>query len=95
MPETLTVAVCLCNEVTFSDFIPPMEILGALNFSDSPMVASMLGVDMPYHLKVDYLAPTMEPVTSFTPPLPRINPTKTYADALATQYDIIWVPAGL
>ncbi|KAF8512311.1 class I glutamine amidotransferase-like protein [Hysterangium stoloniferum] len=95
MPETLTLAVCLCDEVTLSDFIPPMEVLGSLNFADHPAFAAMIG-DVPYRFKIDYLAPAAKPVSPLTPGLPHITPTHTYAEAIekGLQYDVIWVPAG-
>jgi len=95
MPETLTIAVCLCDQVTLADFIPPMEVLGSLNFADQPIFAAMMG-DVPYRFEINYLAPTLKPVSPLTPGLPHITPTHTYAEAIqkGLQYDIIWVPAG-
>ncbi|KAJ7756092.1 class I glutamine amidotransferase-like protein [Mycena maculata] len=96
MPETLNIAVCISNEVTLSDFITPMEILSSINVADHPILGPAMG-DVPYRIKIDYLAPTMEPVVS-TQGLnsPTLNPTLTYGEALATgrQFDILWVPAG-
>ena len=60
------------------------------------MMAAQFG-DVPYRVKFDYLAPTLNPVTSILSPCaPTINPTKTYESATedGTQYDILWVPAG-
>ncbi|KAF7375737.1 DJ-1 protein-PfpI domain-containing protein [Mycena sanguinolenta] len=99
MPETLSVAVCLSTDVTLSDFITPMEILATLNDGIDPSFTSSGGVmaDVPYHVAIDYLAPTMEPVVSVKRSNgPRLLPTLTYADAMAAgkQFDIIWVPAG-
>jgi len=96
MPQTLHVGVCICDGVTLSDFIPPVEILAGLNLADNPMMAVQYG-DVPYRVKFDYLAPTLQPVTSFTSPsAPTVNPTKTYDSALeeGIQYDILWIPAG-
>ncbi|KAF8512312.1 class I glutamine amidotransferase-like protein [Hysterangium stoloniferum] len=95
MPVTLNIAVCICDGVTLSDFIPPMEILGGLNFADNPLFAAEVG-EVPYRVKVDYLAPTLKPVTLITPGMPPFTPTHTYEDAVrnGVQYDIIWVPAG-
>jgi len=95
MVETLSIAVCICDEVTLADFILPMEILGGLNISDIPAMAPLLG-EMPYRVKMDYLAPSMRPVCSLTPGLVTVNPTITYAEAIekGIRYDIIWVPAG-
>ena len=99
MPQTLTVAVCICNEVTFSDFIPPMEILSYLNFGQdaNSLLAAEVG-DVPYHFQIEYLAPTLAPVASMAPAssLPTVNPTNTYGAAMQSgkQYDVIWVPAG-
>ncbi|KAJ7634970.1 class I glutamine amidotransferase-like protein [Roridomyces roridus] len=89
MPQTLTVAVCVSDEVTLSDFVTPMEILGGLNRKN-------MG-EIPYRVQIDYLSPTMDPVVSMTGKLAAtFNPTLTYTDALASgkQFDIIWVPAG-
>ena len=96
MPQTLTVAVCVCNEVTLSDFIPPMEILSFLNLVDfNPRLAAEMG-DVPYRFQIDCLAPTLTPVVALTQSLPTVNPTSTYDAAIRSgkQYDIIWVPAG-
>ncbi|KAF8587522.1 class I glutamine amidotransferase-like protein [Ramaria rubella] len=95
MPQTLAVAVCICDEVTLSDFIPPMEILSFFNLADYPVLPVQLG-DVPYRVKIDYLAPTMNPVVGAGSVSPTVNPTQTYAAALQSgvQYDIIWVPAG-
>ncbi|KAJ7801044.1 class I glutamine amidotransferase-like protein [Mycena olivaceomarginata] len=96
-PETLTVAVCICDGVTLSDFIPNIEILAGLNGADlNPFFAKGLG-EVPFRLKFAYLAPTLAPVVSACgDSAPTVNPTTTYAAALASgeQYDIIWVPAG-
>ncbi|KAJ7343857.1 hypothetical protein DFH08DRAFT_810398 [Mycena albidolilacea] len=96
-PEILTVAVCLCEGVTLSDFIPNIEILAGLNGADlSPVFAKGLG-EIPFRLKFAYLAPTLEPVVSiYGDSAPTVSPTTTFAAALASgeQYDIIWVPAG-
>lgn len=53
---------------------------------------------VPYRVQFDFLAPSMEPVKSFTAPeRVTVNPTQTYAGALAagTRYDVLWVPAGM
>ncbi|KAJ7321819.1 class I glutamine amidotransferase-like protein [Mycena olivaceomarginata] len=95
MPETLSIAVCVSDGVTLSDFITPVEILANLN-SRAEWASSALG-DVPYRVAIDYLSPTMEPVVSVSgPDAPTINPTLTYAGALAAgkQFDILWVPAG-
>ncbi|KAJ7057941.1 class I glutamine amidotransferase-like protein [Mycena amicta] len=103
MPETLSIAVCLSYEVTLSDFIPPMEIIAAVNQADDPLFGAELrgcmpeGEDVPVRFTIDYLAPTMEPVVAFQGLLsPTINPTMTYAGALekGKQFDILWCPAG-
>jgi len=96
MPQTLHIGVCLCDGVTLSDFVPPVEILAGLNLADNPMMAAQLG-DVPYRVKFDYLAPTLQPVTSImNPSTPTVNPTKTYDSAIeeGIQYDILWIPAG-
>ncbi|KAJ7157666.1 class I glutamine amidotransferase-like protein [Mycena crocata] len=96
MTKTLSIAVCVSDEVTLSDFITPIEILSSLNNGDHPV----LGVgmpDVPFRVAIDYLAPTMAPVVSIEGHnAPTFNPTLTYAAALADgkQFDIIWVPAG-
>ena len=71
--------------------------LTGLSFADHPMMADQFG-DVPYRVKFDYLAPTLNPVASLTYPCtPTVNPTKTYESATedGTQYDILWVPAGM
>ncbi|KAF8209297.1 class I glutamine amidotransferase-like protein [Mycena galopus ATCC 62051] len=95
MPETLSVAVCICNGVTLSDFVPNVEILAALNNADHEFFGKAMG-EVPYRLKLEYLAPTMEPVMPVLAGTPTVNPTTTYKAAMGsgTQYDIIWVPAG-
>ncbi|KAF8173771.1 transcriptional regulator [Mycena galopus ATCC 62051] len=94
MPQTLSIAVCISDEVTLSDFITPMEILAGL---DHPGMRAGLDGELPYTMTFDYLAPTLGPVVSVMGSnLPAILPTLTYAAALASgkQFDIIWVPAG-
>jgi len=95
MPELLKVAVCVCQEVTYADFMLPMDLLGTLNWADHPFFSKIFG-EIPYRVKIEYLAPTMEPVISINPELPAIKPTGTYTDAInkKAKYDIIWVPAG-
>ncbi|KAJ6511518.1 class I glutamine amidotransferase-like protein [Mycena vitilis] len=96
MPETLHIAVCISDEVTLSDFITPVEILATLNGADDPVFGPAMG-DVPYRVAIDYVAPTMAPVVPLIGRVgPTLNPTITYADALATgrQFDILWVPAG-
>ncbi|KAJ7798947.1 class I glutamine amidotransferase-like protein [Mycena olivaceomarginata] len=97
MPETLSVAVCISHGVTLSDFVTPMEILSELDPGDEASWSSAIMADIPYRVKIDYLAPTMDPVVAAkgrNPPT--INPTLTYASAMADgkQFDILWVPAG-
>jgi len=98
MPQTLHVGVCICEDVTLSDFIIPVEILASLNSVDDPDKAAQFNIgDVPYRLKFDYLAPKLQPVTSILSPFaPTVNPTKTYesANAEGIQYDVLWVPAG-
>jgi len=95
MPETLTIAVCISEDVTMSDFITPIEIISSLNDADDPIAGAGMG-EVPYRVAVDYLAPTMDPVESRRRKSPTVNPTLTYAEAMASgkQFDIIWVPAG-
>jgi len=96
MPELLKVAVCVCQDVTYADFMLPMDLLGNLNWADDPFVSKIYG-EIPYRVKIEYLAPTMEPVISLNPELPAMIPTRTYTDAInkKEKYDIIWVPAGM
>ncbi|KAJ6597556.1 class I glutamine amidotransferase-like protein [Mycena vulgaris] len=96
MSETLSIAVCISDEVTLSDFITPIEIISGLNDADHPIMGAGLG-EVPYRVTFDYLSPTMDPVVSVKGrSAPTLNPTMTYADALASgkQFDILWVPAG-
>lgn len=96
MPETLSVAVCISDEVTLSDFVTPMEILASMAAADHPVIGVGLG-EVPYRVEIDYLAPTMDPVVSIQGRnAPKFHPTLTYTDALASgkQFDILWVPAG-
>jgi putative intracellular protease/amidase len=96
-PQTLTIAVCISDGVTLSDFITPVEILASLNDADRPRFHAEMG-EVPYRVDIDYLSATMDPVVSLQPRrvLPTLNPTMTYADAMASgkQFDILWVPAG-
>ncbi|KZP28292.1 hypothetical protein FIBSPDRAFT_780042 [Athelia psychrophila] len=63
MPQTLTIAVCICEDVTLSDFIPPVEILAHLNGADHNLLGpDLIGDAVPYRVKIDYLAPTLDPV---------------------------------
>ncbi|KAJ7443927.1 class I glutamine amidotransferase-like protein [Mycena galericulata] len=94
MARSLTVAVCISNEVTLSHFVQPIEILAAMN--DSAAAGSDASSE-PFKVLFDYLAPTMDPVVSVAGPASAtFNPTKTYAEVAASgqQYDILWVPAG-
>jgi len=52
--------------------------------------------DVQYRIKIDYLAPSLQPVVPTTPFMPTINPTQTYDAAIksGTQFDILWIPAG-
>ncbi|KIY68297.1 class I glutamine amidotransferase-like protein [Cylindrobasidium torrendii FP15055 ss-10] len=95
-PTKLSVAFCICNGVTLSDFIPPSEILASLNMADMPIFPAEFKDAMKYRVSFDFLAPTMEAVASVPGLGPRISPTQTYQGALdaGTQYDILWVPAG-
>ncbi|KAJ6622176.1 class I glutamine amidotransferase-like protein [Mycena sp. CBHHK59/15] len=96
MPETLSVAVCISDEVTLSDFIPPIEILSGINDADHPIFGAAMG-EVRYRATFEYLSPTLEPVVSMKGrAAPTINPTMTYADAITSgkQFDILWVPAG-
>jgi putative intracellular protease/amidase len=93
MSSNLTVAVCISDEVTLSDFVQPIEILAAIN--DAPQPGDP--VDVPFKVVFDYVAPTMDPIVSVSGlASATFNPTKTYAEVEASgqQYDIIWVPAG-
>ncbi|KAJ7076463.1 class I glutamine amidotransferase-like protein [Mycena belliarum] len=96
MPQLISIAVCVSDDVTLSDFIPPVDILSSMNSGDHPV----LGVGVPesaYRVTIDYLAPTMAPVVALQGrPAPTFNPTLTYADAMASgkQFDVLWVPAG-
>ncbi|KZP14558.1 class I glutamine amidotransferase-like protein [Athelia psychrophila] len=100
MPQTLTIAVCICEDVTLSDFIPPIEILAHLNGADHNLLGpDLIGDAVPYRVKIDYLAPTLDPVRSTSHVgfvLPTVNPTKTYQAAIqeGIQYDVLWIPAG-
>ncbi|KAJ7054273.1 class I glutamine amidotransferase-like protein [Mycena amicta] len=101
MPETLSIAVCMPDGVTLSDFIPPMEILAMVNLAGHPLKGSGLrdsmGGNLPYRFTIDYLAQSTEPVVPLLGSvLPSIRPTLSYSDALASgrQFDILWVPAG-
>ncbi|KAJ7101192.1 class I glutamine amidotransferase-like protein [Mycena epipterygia] len=96
MPETLSIAVCISEGVTLSDFITPAEILASLNHGDHPAFG-MAGDEIPYRVTIDYLAPTMDPMISDKGrDALTFNPTLTYADTVASgkQFDILWVPGG-
>ncbi|KZP14564.1 class I glutamine amidotransferase-like protein [Athelia psychrophila] len=100
MPQTLTIAVCICEDVTLSDFIPPIDIIAQLNSADHNLLGpDLVGDAVPYRVKVDYLAPTLDPVKSASHVnfvMPTVNPTKTYQAAIqeGIQYDILWIPTG-
>ncbi|KAJ6567030.1 class I glutamine amidotransferase-like protein [Mycena capillaripes] len=96
MPDTLTVAVCICPGVTLSDFVPNVELLAMLNNADHPVFGAALG-EVPCRLKFEYLSTTVDPVAGACgADVLTVNPTGTYAAALASgkQFDILWVPAG-
>ncbi|KAJ6511543.1 class I glutamine amidotransferase-like protein [Mycena vitilis] len=94
----LTVAVCISNEVTLSDFVQPIEILAAMNLKPGEALGpGMEVVDVSFKVIFDYLAPTMDPIVSASGVASAtLNPTKTYAEVRESgvQYDILWVPAG-
>lgn len=96
MPENLTIGVCICDGVTLSDYIPPMEIIASLNMVDSPLFPLELANDIKHRIKVDYIAPAKKPIYSLTGVQITVNPTRTYQEVLkeGIQYDVIWVPAG-
>lgn len=97
MSQTLTIAVCICNGVTLTDFIPPMEILSSVNMADVPGIyPAELLKDVKYRFTIHYIAPTKEPIQAMSPMQITVNPTHTYSEALSEgpQYDIIWIPAG-
>ncbi|KAJ7157670.1 class I glutamine amidotransferase-like protein [Mycena crocata] len=96
MSKIFSIAVCVSDGVTLSDFISPIEILSSLNNGDHPVLGAGMP-EVPFRVAIDYLAPAMAPVVSIHGPnAPTFNPTLTYAAALAAgkQFDIIWVPAG-
>jgi len=96
MSQTLSIAVCISDGVALSDFITPVELLASLNDADDPLFGAGMG-EVPYRVTIDYLAPTLNPIVSLhARAAPTLNPTLTYADAIASgkQFDIIWVPAG-
>ncbi|KAJ7756095.1 class I glutamine amidotransferase-like protein [Mycena maculata] len=81
MPQTLTIAVCISDEVTLSDFITPsksspVSTTRTTRFSAPPWGTSLVSFQ-------GRNAPTL-------------NPTLTYGEAIATgrQFDVLWVPAG-
>ncbi|KAJ7861710.1 class I glutamine amidotransferase-like protein [Mycena olivaceomarginata] len=88
MPETLSVAVCISHGVTLSDFVTPMEILSELDPGGEASWSSAIVADIPYRVKIDYLAPTMDPVVA---PKAAIRQP---AMADGKQFEILWVPAG-
>ncbi|KAJ7274806.1 class I glutamine amidotransferase-like protein [Mycena rebaudengoi] len=98
-PQHLSIAVCISDGVTLSDFITPIEILSGLNYNP---VAPIFGVaDLPTHspytVTIDYLSDTMKPVVSLMgATAPTLNPSMTYDDAMNSgkQFDVLWVPAG-
>lgn len=60
------------------------------------MLQNLFG-DVPYRVKIDYLAPTLDPIKGVSGLCsPLIMPTKTYGAAMTdgVVYDVIWVPAG-
>ncbi|KAJ7647996.1 class I glutamine amidotransferase-like protein [Roridomyces roridus] len=93
MTSSLTIAVCICDDVFLSDFITPMELISTLNEDHTRLG---LKEAPPVRVEIDYLAPTMDPVRAMRRLAPTINPTLTYASALAAgkQFDILWLPAG-
>ncbi|KAJ6624770.1 class I glutamine amidotransferase-like protein [Mycena sp. CBHHK59/15] len=96
MPENLSIAVCVSDDVTLSDFIPPIEIISGINDVDHPVFGAAMG-EVLYQVSFEYLSPTLAPVVSTKGSCaPTFNPTMTYTDALASgkQFDILWVPAG-
>ncbi|KAJ7076501.1 class I glutamine amidotransferase-like protein [Mycena belliarum] len=96
MANTLTVAVCISNEVTLSDFVQPIEILAGINAAGAP-ASGFDALPEPFKVVFDYLAPTMEPIVSVAGPASAtFNPTKTYAEVKANgeQFDVLWVPAA-
>ncbi|KIY66249.1 class I glutamine amidotransferase-like protein [Cylindrobasidium torrendii FP15055 ss-10] len=99
-PTILSVAFCICDETTLTDFIPPCEILASANCANTVFFPEYLQPLVSYRFRFEFIAPSMRPVTAgfrgggmFGP---TINPTKTYQQAMKEdiQYDVIWVPAG-
>jgi len=96
MPEHLKIAVCICEGVTYADFMLPMDLISNVNYADHPVFSKIFG-EIPYRVTIDYLAPSLDIVHGLNPALLGLKPTGTYADAISkkAKYDIIWVPAGM
>lgn len=49
MPQIqyFTIAVCISDEVTLSDFIAPMEILAGMNDADHPIIGAAMRGPLP------------------------------------------------
>jgi hypothetical protein len=102
-PQHLSIAVCISDGVTLSDFITPIESLSGLNYNpaETPIFAESSVADLPTHspytVTIDYLSDTMKPVVSLMgATAPTLNPSMTYDDAMNSgkQFDVLWVPAG-
>lgn len=88
-PTTLSLAICLFDQVTALDYQGPLELLGFLDPKNiKPDVPTP-----PYLLDITYLARTLEPVKAAAGP--RALADRTY-DAVADgeQFDLILVPGG-
>jgi len=87
-PTVLKLAVCLFPGVTSLDFQGPLELFGFLS-SSLPLRAGLESTT--HQFSIQYLAPTLEPITPDRGP-------KTLADATyeqaREQFDVILVPGG-
>ncbi|KAF4583596.1 hypothetical protein EYR38_002351 [Pleurotus pulmonarius] len=89
-PTTLSLAICLFDQVTALDYQGPLELLGFLD----PKNAKPDVPTPPYLLDITYLARSLEPVTATAGPRALVD--RTYDEvADGEQFDLILVPGGL
>ncbi|KIP04522.1 hypothetical protein PHLGIDRAFT_120629 [Phlebiopsis gigantea 11061_1 CR5-6] len=92
MPEVLSLAVVLFDQVFALDFQGPLALFSIL--APDPEIAKLLPHTPAYNIAASYLAVSADPVHAAGGP--QLVPTRTYASVKpGEQFDIILIPGGL
>ena len=91
MPRTLSLAVCLFDNVASTDFQGPAELFGFISPRGYPK--RDWAIEPAYLIDATYLSVTMDPV--YTMSGPALVPSRTYEQIEDDeQFDILLVPGG-